>query len=305
MDWVVCSRCHFSQQSAEHCRRCGATLPPPADPAGEPISADAPARARLSPAPALSRSARGLLAAGGVLLVVLLILWMARPSPAPEGTSPKAAPPPTAMALDLAGRWHGSLSKTIAGNPPRPVLTEIVLETDRGGAFTSGRVVFTDPGHGGAAAGYRMAPDGPRRLAEASAALAAAPRGAPLALDFVQLPGWVPSRDRLWKAFEGASPGGTPASYLLVESLETDYLLQAGINASGFLSWVCFSPEDAPPRGRDEISRVIHPEPGASLSGFRNLLWDLSGAADFLTLRLPVTISGPAGGPPDEIVLTR
>ena len=230
---------------------------------------------------------------------------MARPSPGPSAAPPKAAPVSTAVALDLAGRWHGSLSKTIGGNPPRPVLTEIAIETDRGGAITSGRVVFTDPGRGGAAAGYRMAPDGARRLAEASGALSASPRGAPLALDFLQLPGWVPARDRLWKAFEGASPGGAPASYLLVESLETDYLLQAGINASGFLSWVCFSPETAPPRGRDEISRVIHPEPGASLSGFHDLLWNLSGAADFLAMRLPVTISGPEGGPADQIVLTR
>ena len=305
MDWVVCPRCHFSQQPADRCRRCGETLHATADPASaSPAPAAAAAPAPAPARPALHRRAIALVAASAAILL-LLILWMLRPaasSPAAPGTAP---PAPTAAALDLSGRWHGSLSKTVAGNPPRPVLTEILLESDRGGRFTSGRVVFTDPGRGGAAAGYRMAPDGPRRLAEASAALAAEPRGAPLALDFLQLPGWVPTRDRLWKAFEGASPGGAPTSYLLVESLETDYLLQAGINASGFLSWVCFSPEEAPPRGRDEISHVIHPEPGASLSGFQNLIWDLSGAANFLTMQLPVTISGPEGGATDPITLTR
>jgi hypothetical protein len=303
VDWVVCPRCHFSQQPSDRCRRCGETLPsPPSSAAASPAPDAAPA-----PAPSaktLSRRAGALVAAAAVILL-LLVLRMLRPAANPPAAPRTATPAPTVAALDLSGRWHGSLSKTIAGNPPRPVLTEILLESDRGGRFTSGRVVFTDPGRGGAAAGYRMAPDGPRRLAETSAALAAEPRGARLALDFLPLPGWVPARDRLWKAFEGASPGGAPTSYLLVESLETDYLLQTGINASGFLSWVCFSPEDAPPRGRDEISRVIHPEPGASLSGFQNLIWDLSGAADFLTMQLPVTISGPEGGATDPITLTR
>ncbi|HTO74871.1 MAG TPA: hypothetical protein VMQ61_02240 [Thermoanaerobaculia bacterium] len=303
MDWVVCPRCHFSQQPADRCRRCGEALRAPdnsAAPAPAPGAAPAPA----SSGKTLSRRAGALVAAAAVILL-LLVLRMLRPAESPRAVPGAATPAPAAAVLDLSGRWHGSLSKTVAGNPPRPVLTEIVLETDAGGRFTSGRVTFTDPGRGGAAAGYRMVPDGPRRLAEASAALAAGPRGAPLALDFLQLPGWVPARDRLWKAFEGASPGGAPASYLLVESLETDYLLQAGINASGFLSWVCFSPDEAPPRGRDEISRVIHPEPGASLSGFQNLIWDLSGAANFVTMQLPVTISGPEGGPADPITLTR
>ena len=303
MDWVVCPRCHFSQQPAERCRRCGQALPAPGSPAVAPPPPGAEA-ARTPSGKSLARRA-GVLVAAAAVLLLLLVLRMLRPAAGPPAVPESSPPAPTAAALDLSGRWHGSLSKTIAGKPPRPVLTEILLESDRGGRFVAGRVVFTDPGRGGAAAGYRMAPDGPRRLAEASAALAADPHGAALALDFLQLPGWVPARDRLWKAFEGASPGPAPASYLLVESLETDYLLQAGVNSSGFLSWVCFSPDEAPPRGRDEISRVIHPEPGASLSGFRNLIWDLSGAANFLTMQLPVTISGPEGGAADPITLTR
>ena len=121
-------------------------------------------------------------------------------------------------------------------------------------------------------------------------------------MEFVKLPGWIPERDRMWRALEGAGPN---PHYLLVESLETDYVVQAGINETGFLSYAFFSPAYAPGRGEDVLSRVIHPEPGASLSGFRDLVWDLSGAADFLTLQLPVTLSGPEGGAADTVTLTR
>ena len=43
-------------------------------------------------------------------------------------------------------------------------------------------------------------------------------------------------------------------------------------------------------RGLDALSGVIHPEPGSDLRGFRNLVWDLSGAADFLTLEVTATV---------------
>ena len=295
MPWLVCPRCHFSQMPAERCRRCGEVLQSATAPSG--------------PAPPsggktlLTRNARWLAAAA--VLIVAALLWLGRSGGRPEPAGPPATPVPTAGPLDLSGRWHAQLSKTIGANPPRPVLKEISIETGRDGGILAARVVFTDPGRGGAGAGYRIAPDGRERLAAAAAALRAEPKGAALPIDFLKPPGWVPERERLWKAIEGAAQGAETAHYLLVESLETDYLIQAGINESGFLSYAFFSPEYAPKRGEDVLSRVIHPDPGASLRGFQNLIWDLSGAADFLKLQLPVTLSGPEGGAPDALTLTR
>jgi hypothetical protein len=42
---------------------------------------------------------------------------------------------------------------------------------------------------------------------------------------------------------------------------------------------------------------VIHPEPGSSLRGFSNIVWDFSGAADFLSLEVHATVSQPEGVP--------
>jgi hypothetical protein len=295
-DWVVCPRCHFSQMPAQQCRRCGEALAPPAD---------SPPQMATPPELRKAASRRMWLAALAGVALVLALLWLARAGRSPASVAPEATPVPTPGALDLAGRWHAQLSKMVGANPPRPVLKEISVESERDGGIVAARVVFTDPGRGGAGAGYRIAPDGPRRLSEATALLAAEPKGATLPIDFLRLPGWVPERARLWRTLEGTGHGGETARYLLLESLETDYLVQAGINGSGFLSYAFFSPAYAPARGQDALSRVIHPEPGGSLRGFRNLVWDLSGAADFLTLQLPVTISGPEGGAPDAVTLTR
>jgi hypothetical protein len=147
-------------------------------------------------------------------------------------------------------------------------------------------------------------PDGRRRVREIAQALAASPRGASLTLDFIPLSPWVPRRDRIWRAVEGQRPKPEDVSYLLVESLEPDYVIQAGVNASGFLSYVFLSREYAGGRGGDTLSTVIHPGPESSLRGFRNLVWDMSGAADFVTLQVPVTLSQPAGAA-DRLVLRR
>jgi hypothetical protein len=296
-EWVVCRRCHFSQVPAERCRRCGEVLGTVSTPAPDALQAGAAETLR-------SRSRKRLAAAVGVALL-LALLWATRADRRPESTGPQATPVPTAGAIDLSGRWHAQFSKMIGKTPPRPVLKEIAIESGRDGGILAALVVFTDPGRGGAGAGYRTSSDGARRLAEAAAALAANPKGAALTMDFLELPGWIPERGRLWRALEGTGPGAEPAHYLLVESLETDYVIQAGINESGFLSYAFFSPAYAPARGEDVLSRVIHPEPGASLRGFRDLVWDLSGAANFLTLELPVTVSGPEGGEPDSVTLTR
>jgi len=147
-------------------------------------------------------------------------------------------------------------------------------------------------------------PDGRRRVDEIAGLLAKDPRGASLPIDFIPYPAWVPKRARVWRALEGHSRKSASARYLLLESVEDDYLVQAGINPSGFLSYAFFSPSYAAGRGVDSLSGAIHPEQGSSLYRFRNLVWDLSGEADFLSMEVHATLSGPEGMP-DRLTLKR
>jgi hypothetical protein len=147
-------------------------------------------------------------------------------------------------------------------------------------------------------------PDGRRRVDEIAALLAENPQGASLPIDFIPYPAWIPKRARVWRALEGQSRKSANIRYLLLESVEDDYLVQAGINPSGFLSYAFFSPSYASGRGVDSLSGVIHPEPGSSLYRFHNLVWDLSGEADFLSMEVHATLSGPEGMP-DRLTLKR
>jgi hypothetical protein len=244
------------------------------------------------------------LAALALLVITGVILWGSRSSVATIPAAPDLGATPEPWTFDLTGRWQGKLATTIAGTPSRPALREAFLETDRSGGIVAAGVTLTDPGKGGAGAGYLTVPDGKRRVREIAAALAASPRGASLSLDFIPFPPWVPARERVWRAVEGQRKAPEETAYLLLESLEADYLVQAGVNATGFLSYLYLSPAYAGGRGTDVLSAVIHPEPGSSLRGFRNLVWDLSGAADFVSLQVPATISAPAGSA-DRIVLRR
>jgi hypothetical protein len=303
MGWSRCPRCGFTQVASDTCLRCGESLPKPvAKPrrlAGSGVTAAVAWPLRLSP---LQVGAAG----GGLLLLLVgLTLWLRRPA----GRSAEEAPTAAASgptALTLAGRWYGQVSDTVPSAPSRPVLKEATIESDRDGLIVAARVVLTDPGRGGAGAGYRIAPDGPRRIADAVSALSASPGGAPVDIDFLALAPWVPTRARLWRALEGINRKEPEVRYLLLESIEDDYVVQAGINRSGFLSYAFFSPEYASGSGRgvDALSGVIHPEPGSSLRDFRNLLWDLSGSADFLTLNVRATLTGP-DGMTDRMVLKR
>jgi hypothetical protein len=146
--------------------------------------------------------------------------------------------------------------------------------------------------------------DGRRRVDEIATLLARDPRGATLPIDFIPYPAWVPKRARVWRALEGQSRVSANIRYLLLESVEDDYLVQAGVNPSGFLSYAFFSPPFASDRGVDSLSGVIHPEPGSSLYRFHNLVWDLSGEADFLSMEVHATLSGPEGMP-DRLILKR
>jgi hypothetical protein len=299
MAWVKCVKCGFSQIPAEKCLRCAEPLP--------------------APRPRVSRMSRGVrkaavpdeqkpprftpaqMAAGGVLafgLLVFLGVWMlnSRPSAAPRAAA--ASAPPTPTTLDLSGRWTAEVEKTLQGPPPRPAIKSAFMETTKDGQILAAGVLLTDPGRGGAGAGYRMAADGRRRLDEAIAMLSNAKASA-VPVDFIPFPPWVPARERVFHSLEAPAAAKQqrkePVRYLLLESLEDDYLVQAGINETGFLSYVFASPAYGKSRGVDTLSRAIHPEPGSSLRGFENLVWDLSGSADFLKLEVNATVSGPDG----------
>jgi hypothetical protein len=301
MAWVTCPHCGFTQLPATQCLKCHKRLdrpPEPRAPAAAPAAATA-ARSWVPPRPYL------LILAGLALAVITgVLLWSALSGNPVAQTAPAVPPTPEPWALDLTGRWNGKITTTIPGTPSRPALRELFLETDRAGNIVAAGVTLTDPGRGGAGAGYLTVPDGLRRVRELAATVAASPRGATLSLDFIPFAPWVPARDRTWRALEGLRRSPEETTYLLLESLEPDYLVQAGINASGFLSYLYLSPPYAQGRGGDALSRAIHPEPAASLRGFRNLIWDFSGAADFVGLQIQGTISGPAGSP-DRIVLRR
>lgn len=294
MAWARCHSCGFSQIPAETCLRCGQPLPP--SPAGRTSRLSGGARKAASGAPK-ARWPSAQLAAAAVLgfgFVVFLGFWMlsARPRPVPASPAVEAAPTPAT--LDLTGRWTAEAETTLPGPPTRPAIKSVYLETSRDGEILAAGVLLTDPGRGGAGAGYRMAPDGRRRLDEALTLLASA-RSATVPVDFIPFPPWVPARARLWRSLEAVSRRKEPIRYLLLESLEDDYVVQAGINETGFLSYVFFSPAYGRTRGVDSLSRIIHPGPGSSLRGFQNLVWDFSGSADFLKLEVNATASGPDG----------
>jgi hypothetical protein len=306
MSWVTCPQCGFTQIPSAACLKCRRRLDRP--PAGaEPPTVVQPAPLSPTTPPrtaALSRPFLLALAGAAAALIALAIFLGTRTEAPVQTAAPAAAPTPEPWTLDLTGRWQGKVATTLPGPPARPALREVFVETDRSGNIVAAGVTLTDPSHGGAGAGYLTVPNGRERLNTIAGATLASPRGAALDLDFIPLPPWTPQRDRRWRAVEGQRRTAEDTTYLLVESLETDYLIQAGINASGFLSYVYLAPYYAGGRGTDVLSKVIHPASANSLRGFRNLVWDLSGAADFVSLQVAATLSGPAGTS-DRLVLRR
>lgn len=300
MAWVTCSHCGFTQIPAPDCLKCHKRLRPrqAADPPPAPRAPERRGSAFTRPS---------LIGAAGLALALVVgaILWGTRSErPVPSAVLPVSTTPEP-WTLDLTGRWEAKTATSIPGTPPRPALRDVFLETDRSGNIVAAGVTLTDPGHGGAGAGYLTVPNGRARLREIATAALVAPNGAALNLDFIPLAAWVPHRDRLWRVVEGRRQTAEETTYLLLESLEKDYLIQAGVNSTGFLSYVYLAPEYATaPRGADALSRIIHPGSDNTLRGFRNVVWDLSGAADFVDLRVEATLAGPAGTP-DRLVLRR
>jgi hypothetical protein len=243
-------------------------------------------------------------AALALAIITGVLVWGSRTSVSTDLGPPPASTTQEPWSLDLTGRWQGKVTTTITGSPARPALREMFIETDRSGNVVAAGVTLTDPGRGGAGAGYLTVPDGGRRVRALASALAGSPAGASLTLDFIPYAPWVPQRERTWRAVEGLRKTPEETTYLLVESREPDYLIQAGVNATGFLSYLYLSPAYASGRGTDALSKAIHPGPDSSLRGFRNLVWDFSGSADFVTLQVAATISGPAGAA-DRVTLRR
>ena len=145
---------------------------------------------------------------------------------------------------------------------PRPARG---LPRDRpSGAIVAAGVLLTDPGHGGAGAGYMTVPDGGRRVHEIAAALRPSRRGArPSPSTSFRFRRGCRSATGSWHAVEGQRAAADQTTYVLLEALDADYLIQAGVNASGFLSYLFLSPEyAAAQRGSDALSKAIHPGPG-------------------------------------------
>jgi hypothetical protein len=312
MAWVTCPHCGFTQIPAAQCLKCKKRLDrlregEPAAPAPGAPSGTAPAAAAPSGLAALAAIPRVYLlgfAALALAIITGVLVWGSRSAATTDLGPPPTSTTPEPWSLDLTGRWQGKIATTIPGTPSRPALREMFVETDRSGNVVAAGVTLTDPGRGGAGAGYLTVTDGGRRVRELASALAASPAGAALPLDFIVYAPWVPQRDRAWRALEGLRRTPEETTYLLLESREPDYLVQAGVNATGFLSYLYLSPAYASGRGTDALSKVIHPGPESSLRGFRNLVWDLSGSADFVTLQVTATISGPAGSA-DRVTLRR
>jgi len=277
-------------------------VPEPVQPLPEPRPRHEPPSRPLPPATRITPAVIG--AGIAILAVVAFVIALAASRTTDTALEPTPAVAAGPAALDLSGRWQAEISKSLPAPSSRPVLKQIYLDTDREGSITGAGVLLTDPGRGGAGAGYRIVADGTERLAQAATMVAASPRGAAVSIDFIPFPSWMPARERAWRAVEGLNRHMADVRYLLLESVEDDYLVQAGFNRSGFLSYAFFSKDYAHDRGLDALSGVIHPDPGSSLRGFRNLVWDLSGSADFLSLEVHATLSGPEGSP-DRITLKR
>lgn len=306
MAWVTCPHCGFTQIPSTRCLKCHKSLERTPAAAGQPTaqpSSPSPA-SPIQTLKAVPRAYLVILGALALLVVVAVLLWGRNAAETMVAVAPQVAATPEPWSLDLTGRWQATAPTTIAGTPTRPALREVFLETDRSGAIVAAGVLLTDPGRGGAGAGYLTVPDGGRRVREIATALGRAPKGAPLSLEFIPFPPWMPRRDRLWRAVEGQRSSAEQTTYVLLEALDADYLIQAGVNASGFLSYILLSPEYASARGTDALSKAIHPGPDSSLRGFRNLVWDLSGAANFVSLQVPATIGQPAGAE-DRLILKR
>ena len=313
MAWVTCPHCGFTQIPAARCLKCKKAIdrargsePAAAPPGGTTTTGGAgpAAPARLWGIGTIPRVYLLGFAALALAIITGVLVWGSRAAVTTDLGPPPTSTTPEPWSLDLTGRWQGRLTTTIAGTPSRPALRELFIETDRSGNVIAAGVTLTDPGRGGAGAGYLTVPDGGRRVRDLAAVLIGSPGSAPLTLDFIPYAPWVPQRERTWRAVEGLRRTPDETTYLLLESREPDYLIQAGVNASGFLSYLYLSPAYAFGRGTDALSKVIHPGTESSLRGFRNLVWDLSGSADFVGMQVTATISGPAGQA-DRIVLRR
>lgn len=305
MAWVTCPHCGFTQIPAASCLKCHERLDRPSD--GSPVvskPSPAPAPRQTAPSPPLRRSSLIAAAAAALALVIGAILWGARGGTPVEPAAQAPLPTPEPWTLDLTGRWQGRITTDLPGPPARPALRDVFIETDRSGNIVGAGVILTDPSHGGAAAGYQTVPNGRERLRTLAEATLASPKGVALDLDFIPFAAWAPKRERQWRVLEGGRRTVEETSYLLLESLEPDYQVQAGINASGFLSYVYLSPEYAGPRGVDQLSKIIHASSENTLRGFHNLIWDLSGSADFVHLQVGATVSQPAGSA-DRLTLSR
>jgi hypothetical protein len=251
----------------------------------------------------------------GVLLLSRSRRRGARPLSDAVAAGPKTAP---LAAFSLAGSWTGAVTKVLAGPPAREATKHVTVESDADGAIVGASVVYQDPVTGSSGAGYLVSRRGDETLSEILPRIDDAGRIESFAPAFAPIPPDLGPPLRSWRVLEGywtSPPGrrrpGRPrppedVDYVLLESDDGGHLCQIGARRNGFLSWAFFHsgkfPDDA--RGRDQLSPILTPHADAQLSSFSDLVWDLSGATDFLKQRIEVTVTGPGGGP-DALFLMR
>ena len=313
MAWVTCPHCGFTQIPAAQCLKCKKSIERPTPAAGpSPRPVPAVLRRPVRPAPRFPRQyllgPRGARAGrhhGRPRLGLPHVGATADLGPAPgdDARSPGR--------LDLTGRWQGKIATTIADSPARPALREIFVETDRRGQRGRRR---RHPDRSGPRRSRRGVSHGPRRRPAGSGSSRPPsrlrPRGAALAIDFIPFAALDAPAGADLEGHRGPAPepagDHVPAARIARGRLSRPGRRQRDRDSSRTST----SRPPTPPRaGTDVLSRVIHPGPDSSLRGFRNLVWDLSGAADFVGLqprghdlgagrRGDRIVAPPAVGPP-------
>src|SRR5262249_17918303 len=151
-------------------------------------------------------------------------VWRSRLARSNEQVEAVPSNRPAQTRLDLARRLRAHATITLPGSPPLPAHPSGFIGTDHDGQIRAADVLLTAPGHGGAGAGFRSGAAARGLIERFVPALAAERSGAALPVDFVPLPPWIPPRARLWRALEGQPRRGSETRYLLLESVESDYL---------------------------------------------------------------------------------
>ncbi len=259
MAWVTCPHCGFTQIPSARClrsaTRASTARRAPGGGAGAGAGVSARGRASRRFLRAFPRRYRRDPRRPGRRGRASRVLLWSRANAVSIGASP---PPPGRDAGALVVRSDRPLAgpsrrRRFPATPRGPALREVVhrdrpvgrdrrrgRRADRPGTRRRGRGLPSS------------SPTDPRRVArDRVGRRGSRRRGAALSLDFIPSPAWMPRRDRVWRALEGQKPPARGDDLPAARVDRADYLVQAGVNASGFLSYlVLLARLRAPPRRR-------------------------------------------------------